>query len=199
MANKALCLIPDCSNPVRYKNRGWCSAHYQRWSKHGNPTAGRVSNGSGLAEIDRIMEQASQAECWIWPYGKTTGGYGSLSINGVKTYAHRAVCERKYGPAPEKDLEAAHLCGKGHLGCVNPHHLAWKTKTENKADDLVHGVRARGERAGHAKLSESQVREIRHAYLNKQGSQSGLGKKYGVARSTIQGIVLRREWGWLPD
>ena len=31
------CLIKDCSNPAR--KRGWCTMHYQRWQRHGDPLA----------------------------------------------------------------------------------------------------------------------------------------------------------------
>jgi len=42
------CLIFGCLRPNH--RRGWCSAHYQRWLKYGNPLAGepmRVVRGTG--------------------------------------------------------------------------------------------------------------------------------------------------------
>ena len=35
---KATCAIEDCDRPA--KCRGWCSTHYQRWWRHGDPLAG---------------------------------------------------------------------------------------------------------------------------------------------------------------
>ncbi|RUV65859.1 hypothetical protein EOA64_00505 [Mesorhizobium sp. M1A.F.Ca.IN.022.02.1.1] len=36
MATRALCSIPDCGKPS-INIRGWCSAHYMRWNRHGDP------------------------------------------------------------------------------------------------------------------------------------------------------------------
>lgn len=35
----AECVIDTCRRPIRVKSRGWCSAHYSRWQKHGDPLA----------------------------------------------------------------------------------------------------------------------------------------------------------------
>lgn len=36
--DKSTCSVADCARPTSCK--GWCSAHYQRWRKHGDPLAG---------------------------------------------------------------------------------------------------------------------------------------------------------------
>lgn len=36
------CTINGCDKPVRVKSRGWCSMHYAKWQRHGDPTAGRT-------------------------------------------------------------------------------------------------------------------------------------------------------------
>lgn len=36
--NDLSCAIADCVKPILVKKYGWCSAHYQRWKKYGNPT-----------------------------------------------------------------------------------------------------------------------------------------------------------------
>jgi hypothetical protein len=49
-----------------------------------------------------------------------------------------------------------------------------------------------------AKLTEDQVREIRH--LLKAGhSQGGIAKRFDVVRTTIRDITTGRTWGWLAD
>lgn len=35
------CVIDECSNPVRYKSRRWCNAHYLRWRRNGDPLVTR--------------------------------------------------------------------------------------------------------------------------------------------------------------
>lgn len=38
-ANRAQCEITGCAG--RVEARGWCSLHYQRWKRHGDPNGGR--------------------------------------------------------------------------------------------------------------------------------------------------------------
>ena len=49
-----------------------------------------------------------------------------------------------------------------------------------------------------AKLTEDQVREIRHL-LNAGHSQGGIAKRFDVVRTTIRDIVTGRTWSWLAD
>lgn len=42
-----ICSVEGCESPVRVKSRGWCSKHYQRWWKHGDPLAG-VTEGCSV-------------------------------------------------------------------------------------------------------------------------------------------------------
>jgi len=47
MAKLSICSIPDCGKQV--KHRGWCGAHYQRWTKYGDPLGGgphRIRRGN---------------------------------------------------------------------------------------------------------------------------------------------------------
>jgi hypothetical protein len=49
------CLIEECEKPagVPGTGRGWCSTHYQRWRKHGNP----------LHDVSRKRQICEIAEC----------------------------------------------------------------------------------------------------------------------------------------
>lgn len=42
MADKFICTIDSCNKPVLNKSRGWCSMHYQRRQKHGDPLTSRI-------------------------------------------------------------------------------------------------------------------------------------------------------------
>jgi hypothetical protein len=64
---------------------------------------------------------------WLWK-GSTSGGYGSISIKGKKTMAHRYSYEEVYGPIPD-GLHIDHLCGITR--CVKPSHLEAVTPTIN--------------------------------------------------------------------
>lgn len=38
MADQIICTIEGCGNAILNKTRGWCSMHYQRWQKYGDPS-----------------------------------------------------------------------------------------------------------------------------------------------------------------
>src|SRR3972149_10759839 len=78
--------------------------------------------------------------CLIWPFSTNGTGYGRLGVDGKGYYAHRYMCELVNGPPPTPDHEASHDCGNGHLGCVHPRHLEWKTASENHLDRRRHGT-----------------------------------------------------------
>jgi hypothetical protein len=131
--------------------------------------------------------------CVTWPYARRPDGYGAAQrSNGRTTTVARVVCEMFYGPAPDQTMEAAHSCGKGHLGCVAPWHISWKTPKENQADRLIHGTDARGEKCYAAKLSAQDVADIR--VLAKAIVQSDIAKHYGVSPATICLLLKGKTW-----
>lgn len=194
MTNKSLCSIHGCGNPVR--TRGLCNAHYQRWQRHGDPLAGRTMDGEPLRWIENVALKYHKDDCLPWPFSKASNGYGLVWV-GWMTSASRAVCERAHGAPPSPDYDAAHSCGKGHLGCVNPKHLSWKTASENQRDMLIHGTHGRGERNSQAKLTEKQVLRIRE--LAKSLQQFQIAEMFGVSADAVRKIVHRQSWAWLDD
>jgi hypothetical protein len=75
-------------------------------------------------------------ECLIYPFKRYVNGYGGTRVDGIETYAHRHMCRKKHGEPPTPEHEAAHKCGNGNLGCINPNHLRWATHAENMADTV---------------------------------------------------------------
>ena len=51
--------------------------------------------------------------------------------------ASRVMCSLKHGGAGQEWV-ARHLCGNGHIGCVNPTHLTWGTTLQNARDRELH-------------------------------------------------------------
>ena len=194
------CCILGCDQPAHA--RGWCFMHYRRWRLHGDPMLGgyrdkATRHGDPAKFLAKLLADAPSDQCITWPFSCTGNGYGKIWIDGKLRPVHRVICERINGPAPTPDHQSRHSCGNGHIGCVNPRHVRWGTRIENKADELLHGTRNRGRRNGQAKLTVEDVREIRAVDGSMPRHQ--LGARYGVTASTIYEVVSRQTWAWLDE
>jgi hypothetical protein len=127
-------------------------------------------------------------DCLIWPFYRDWTGRGRVSVGLKSAQAHREMLFLATGIRP-KGMEAAHSCGRGADGCVNPRHLSWKTRAENEADKILHGTTNRGERNGRCKLSEDDVGRVR---LLKAGgmAQERIAETMGVSRGLVS-MILR--------
>src|SRR6185369_3598386 len=94
--------------------------------------------------------------CLIWPFTRAQNGYPTAGKNNA-IRPHRVMCEHRNGPPPTPEHQAAHSCGKGHLGCVNPWHLNWKTPAENQ----IERYKQQGGKLPRYRLRPDQVDEIR--------------------------------------
>lgn len=188
------CAVPGCFDP--HHARGYCGKHYQRLRLHGDPVAGGFFHSDARAFLERLPSHIGD-ECLIWPFGKFTSGYGSITLNGRTFVVSRYLCEVVRGAPPTQDHEAAHSCGKGHLGCVNPNHLSWKTHAENMADAVAHGTSAKGERNGQAKITSSDVIDIR--ILCQSMTQRDVALRYGLSQSSIHAIVHGKKWSHIAE
>lgn len=188
------CAVDGCDKPIR--SLGFCSAHYRRLWRHGSPTAGQTGKGAPKRFL-RSLVGTESADCIAWPYAIDKTGYGMVSHEGRMQTAARVVCIMVNGPPPTPRHEAAHNCGKGNEGCVNPRHLRWATHQENQADRLDHGTDNRGDKKrSFTKLDEEKVRTIRAMAVS--GSSHGeLSELYGVSKSNISAICVRRNWAWV--
>lgn len=186
------CSVEGCQNPI--KARGYCSSHHHRLQKYGDPLAGRAALGAVRAWLEQHISYGGQ-ECVPWPFAQLRGGRASITINGVTRNASRYMCELVHGPAPSSKHHAAHTCGNGHRGCVNPSHLEWKTPSANEMDKIVHGTSGRSRPP--SPLTAEQVRFIRANHY--KISQKKLAHMFNVSPGCIEQIHLRRSWKWLSD
>lgn len=127
--------------------------------------------------------------CLIWPYFRNPNGYGQLGYLGKPYWAHRLMCEMAHGEPPTPQHEASHSCGNGHMGCANPKHLSWKTRTGNGLDCRAHGTQARS-RAGKDRLTDARVEQIRA--LKGKKTQAEIALICGVSEPTVRDIFLGR-------
>jgi hypothetical protein len=139
--------------------------------------------------IERFEDKIDKSgECWMW-VGSKTKGYGQIRVDGKTVRAHRFAYEAYVGEIPNGFL-VCHSCDVP--SCVNPDHLFLGTNADNLADCGEKGRQSRGERHNTAKLSESQVGEIRSIYPLK--TQKELAEMFGVYPSAICKIVNRKTW-----
>ena len=130
MPQPSLCSITECGQ-VKIA-RGWCRKHYNRWKRHGDPTA-RGGKFYGTTE-DRFWHYVSKQPDghWMWtgPVNSTEAGrdYGLLfdSEKGRNVLAHRYSFELHKGPI---DHEPDHTCRV--VRCVAPDHLEDVTHKTN--------------------------------------------------------------------
>lgn len=187
------CEVVGCEG--KYLAKGLCNKHYKRMAVYGDalaPVRYHAREGEPMAWI-MAHKDSTATECLTWPFAKSKEGYGKIRIEGKGVLTHRLMCEHRHGPPPTPRHEAAHICGKGHLSCVNPNHLAWKTPVENCADRVVHGTHPRGESHPLARLREEDIVNIRAS----RAFQSVLADRYGVTQSHISAIKMGKMWGWL--
>lgn len=184
------CSIPGCELPR--KSKGYCIAHYTRFLRHGDPNGGGTGRGEPLKWIEDHINYDDD-ECLPWPYA--TGGRGEavISFRGRTKSASAVMCILANGEPPTPKHEAAHNCGKGHLGCMNPNHLRWATRKENMADKHVHGTAQTGEKNPRHILKEEDARYI----LSSDMKGVELALLFKVTTSTISAIRKRRNWKWL--
>jgi len=107
--------------------------------------------------------------------------------NGVtkSVYVHRAVAFAFLGPPPSPIHQVAHWDGDATNN--NVANLRWATPKENSADSVRLGRsgRARGERAGMARLTNAQAVEIRNT--PNIGCREW-GRRLGVSHNVISAI-----------
>lgn len=142
--------------------------------------------GRRLAERLKIVSNG----CWEWQ-GHTVKGYGRMKVNGKSWSLHRLVFALYHGAAPSGKMMLRHLCH--NRKCANIDHLAPGTSKQNVQDTISVGRNACGEKNGSAKLTSSQVEEIRTRYVNGERPKE-LALEYGVGRSHIYKIHHRELW-----
>jgi len=144
-------------------------------------------------------------ECWLWTGVRIKGGYGMLSVKGQRVLAHRFSLSLRLKRPISSGLEVRHMCH--NTSCINPDHLEEGTHIQNMNDMVVANrqaagerlseallgrahINGRGEKNGRSVLSDSQVQEIRDSV----SSIGDLAKQYGVSKTTIRRVLLRKIW-----
>jgi hypothetical protein len=181
------CAVDGCQE--RVLAGGYCSPHYRRAQKYGDPLAGGTPQGAVLQWLkDKADHQGN--ECLQFPFSDD-GGYYSVSLGGGKwSKAHRIMCEFRHG-SPAPNMVARHSCH--NKSCVNPNHLSWGTPAQNSADSVKAGRMAKGSRVANSKLNENMVVEIREQW--KRGKNlDQIAANYPAGRGAIWLAATKKTW-----
>lgn len=158
----------------------------------------RKKPNASHADRFRFLKEAMRYEgdaCLFWPFGRSSNGYGLITLDSRVQGAHVVICEWAYGPRPSVEHECAHSCGQGHLGCIAKRHLRWATGAENGADKIKHGRSLTGIKHPMVKLSEDQVRAIR----GDARSPTIIARDYNISRGAVWFIRTRGTWKHLDN
>ena len=139
--------------------------------------------------------------CWLWMRNINSYGYGNLygrnqAGKAVNYAAHRVSYELHCGPIPQ-GMVVCHRCDV--RSCVNPAHLFVGTQGDNVRDCIQKGRKAPlrpfscGEDGINAKLTEGDVRAIRHARASGRTLVS-IAAEFGVDHTSVSLIARRKTW-----
>lgn len=150
------------------------------WPDYEVSNHGRVRRGSNIKS--HYFDRKGYPKVKLW---KSQVSKGFL--------VHRLVAIHFIGPIPEGHI-CRHMDGDKNNACIG--NLAYGTPAQNEADKKSHGTDGTGERHPAAKLTESQVLEIRSCFIpnSRIFGGSALGRKYGVSQPLISAIICRRIW-----
>ncbi len=162
--------------------------------------SGSVLSRRGLKPNVALSSSRKRAKADSWNEWRFVGGspdsdgYLQVVIDGKHGKIHRwmlAVFVR--------DLESHEVCR--HLnGCRSDNrleNLAIGTQKENKADELLHGTRASGEKINTAKLTTKDVEmimEMRRRHPGASGVSAFLARWFGVDRDAISAAGTGKQW-----
>jgi hypothetical protein len=147
-------------------------------------------------------------DCWEWTGSRNRYGYGWFydPTTQITQLAHRQSFIMEIGNIPAR-MCVCHRCD--NRGCVRPDHLFLGTQSDNMADCWAKGrnylqahpeMRARfGMLNPSARLSLSEVADIRWLRAHGYSSERAMANAFGVGASTIHHIIKGTTWAWLQE
>lgn len=132
-------------------------------------------------------------KCWIWLKHKNKKGYGIFGIASSKSVrAHRFSYELYVGKIP-KGLLVCHKCD--NPACVNPNHLWLGTIKENNSDRDKKGrcVSLKGEKNGHAKITDKIAREIKQRIISGE-PMTKIARELNIKYCIVANIKSGSSW-----
>lgn len=149
-----------------------------------------------IKSVSRVNELT---DCWESIYKPNRNGYCRVRVDGEAYSLHRLAWEIWNGPI--LDLEDSHhgICVMHKCDnriCINPSHLILGTHQDNMADrnNKNRQSTTRGENNVTAKVTTSQVLQLRQMYASGKYTTRQLAVSFNLAKATVSGIIQRRSW-----
>lgn len=179
------CSIGACGKPV--ESRGWCSKHYTRWLRHGDPEAPSQQDPRPAAAFwSRVDDSGGADACWPWTGRLRADGYGiAIKVEDRTDRPHRHALRLSLGRPIGRGLHAMHSCD--NPPCCNPKHLREGTTQQNTQEAVARGRMQRGEERSQHVLSVEEVRDIRRSPLSSREAAVAFGVHDGTVRKIRRG------------
>lgn len=201
--SKATCAIVDCGKPLYC--RGWCSGHYQRWNKHGDPLGGKKSPAV-LKAIDHEDGTRTCAHC------HQRQPLEQYDLDKLATLGRRAKCKtcrceqmkQWYAENQERQLERARKRFQRDIDKIRANDMARYRRDRDKrialVTDSVHRRRA-------SLYAAKRDKGISHISLRKRDGdlccycgitmdfKRGTGREFNPERATIEHVVALASGG----
>jgi hypothetical protein len=172
---------------------GYCSTHYKRWKKSGDPLVLIQPQMHNVSLLERWMSKIGETPeigCWEWKGARDNRGYGRINVKDTPFLAHRLAYQFSVGDPGEKHIR--HKCD--NPSCVRPSHLQIGTHVENMADKMARGRHrfgtSLGVKHGLSKLDDDKVRAIRAS----TDPIRTIAAQHSVSMTTISDVRNRRIW-----
>lgn len=157
----------------------------------GQPIRFRVGHNGRVPLVWLEQDCGYETPCWVYQGPLYRGGYGQpIQRDGKRLPVHRLAWTLANGPIPN-DLWVLHHCD--NPPCVNPAHLFLGTCADNHDDQVRKGRQLYGDRHPRAKLSETNVLDIRTS----SDGTSVLAARYNVSTTHIRRIRRGMAWSHL--
>ena len=135
--------------------------------------------------------------CWEWTASCAGKGYGQMKLprERKQAYAHRLAYLIYKGEIPPR-RGVCHTCDNPK--CCNPEHLFLGTSHDNHMDMVSKSRHLAGAKNGSAKLTESEVLQIRGC-LALGLPQRKIAAMFDVSQITISRISTGQRWKHIQE
>lgn len=181
------CKIDGCANDAAKYRHGVCFTHHSRMKKHGHYGIESTYGVRNFSERFAKSTARTGDGCLEWVGPRNNKGYGATKIRKKNWLVHRYVWTTVNGDIPVGGV-IAHACD--NPACCEISHLFLTTQAGNMADCTTKGRGPRGERNGHAKMTDEDVRALRLGLVR----GIDLVRRLGVDSSTVSMAKTGRKW-----